>query len=266
MTVTRRKTARKPKTSALLVDAARALSDAVQPYVDGPPPSGVEYVLNPLDYGWEAHHTFLKRHAPAAPGQVEAVLVGMNPGPWGMAQTGVPFGTPSYVRGLLGITRGVVAPARFHEKRPILGIDSTREEVSGKRLWGAVADCFGSADAFFARFFVLNYCPLVFQSATGANVTPDKMKKAETAACFAACDEHLLTSLRLLAPRTVIGVGKWAEKKVKALAEAHGLDLKVGSILHPSPASPLANRGWLPVVLKQLEELGHPWPAPRDGA
>ena len=39
----------------------------------------------------------------AAPGRKEAVFLGMNPGLWGMAQTGVPFGTVSLVRDWMGI-------------------------------------------------------------------------------------------------------------------------------------------------------------------
>jgi single-strand selective monofunctional uracil DNA glycosylase len=52
----------------------------------------------------------------------------------------------------------------------------------------------------------------------------------------------------------VIGVGGFAEKRARlALA---GQPCVVGTILHPSPASPLANRGWSKAIEKQLGELG----------
>ena len=55
----------------------------------------ITHVYNPLEYaraGWEQYVTKYARTG------VEAVLVGMNPGPWGMAQTGVPFGEVNIVR------------------------------------------------------------------------------------------------------------------------------------------------------------------------
>lgn len=254
--------ARKTKTHPLVL-AARRLRDVVGGL--SAPVGKAEYVLNPLDYAWPLHQRYVERFAPREAGVVEAVLVGMNPGPWGMAQTGVPFGSPDLVREFLGVTGKLRSAPDTHAKRPIVGVDSTRGEVSGRRLWGGVRDCFGTPEAFFARFFVLNYCPLVFQSETGANVTPDKLPQAEVAECFAACDRHLGEALEVLGPRTAIGVGKWAEKRLKAVVADRGLDARVASILHPSPASPIANRGWLPQARKQLAALGHPWPEPASG-
>lgn len=249
--------------------AAARLRDALLDYPERAPIGAVACILEPLEYAWEHHLTYLERFGPpddpagagAGPG-LEAVFVGMNPGPFGMAQTGVPFGSPDVVRDFLGISGPVLQPRRCHPGRPIHGFDGPRTEVSGQRLWGGVRDCFGTPAAFFRRFFVLNYCPLVLQSESGANLTPDKVPAELMAPCFAACDEHLAAALRALRPRTVIGVGKWAQQRAARVIDAHGLDARVASILHPSPASPLANRGWLPAVRKQLQELGHPWPAP----
>lgn len=249
-------------TRAKLKRAARRLSKALKPYRDEPCEKA-PHVLDPLDYAWKPHAAFLERFAPSAPGEVEAVLVGMNPGPWGMAQTGIPFGSPDFVRDFLGLEGKVRVPENTHPKRPIIGLESTRTEVSGQRLWGGVEACFGEAEAFFERFFVLNYCPLVWQNERGANVTPDKLGKAYMADCEAACDKHLGDALALIGPATAIGVGKWAEKRLLKVKEQFDLELKVGSILHPSPASPIANRGWLPQALSQLEALGHPWPQPQ---
>lgn len=244
-----------------LVEAAARLRDAVEPYTAAPGPEGVEYVLNPLGYAWPLHEAYLTRYAPPAGQRLDAVLVGMNPGPWGMAQTGVPFGSPDLVREFLALEGRVTAPARLHPKRPVLGLDSPRTEVSGQRLWGGIRSCFATPGAFFRRFFVVNYCPLVFQSASGANLTPDKLPRDYMAACLAACDRHLLEVLGALAPRVVVGVGKWAEKRAAAVAAAGGLEVAVGCILHPSPASPAANRGWLETVRGQFAALGCPWPA-----
>jgi single-strand selective monofunctional uracil DNA glycosylase len=240
---------------------AATLRDAVDPYVDRAPHETIDCILNPLEYAWERHLDYLERHAP--PGEVEAVFVGMNPGPFGMAQTGVPFGSPDLVRDFLGISGPVRQPRRCHAERPIEGFEGKRTEVSGQRLWGAVRDCFGAPQEFFRRFFVLNYCPLVLQSESGANLTPDKASAEFMAECMAACDQHLAETLKVLRPKTVIGVGKWAEQRAAKVIAAHGLDAKVASILHPSPASPAANKDWLGTVRKQLDALGHGWPAPK---
>jgi single-strand selective monofunctional uracil DNA glycosylase len=49
-------------------------------------------------------------------------------------------------------------------------------------------------------------------------------------------------------------VGKFAEGRARRALE--GLDIPIASILHPSPASPAANRGWAEQVESQLAALG----------
>ena len=114
-----------------------------------PPP--VAFVYNPLNYAAAPHEAYLARYAS---GKKEALFVGMNPGPFGMAQTGVPFGDVAMVRDWLGVRGEVRAPTQAHPKRPITGFACTRSEVSGTRLWGWARDRFGTPGQFFARFFV----------------------------------------------------------------------------------------------------------------
>lgn len=223
------------------------LSDAMAGERFAPP---VAFVYNPLEYARAPCGIYLRRYA--RPG-VEALLLGMNPGPFGMAQTGVPFGEVQLVREWLDIEAPVERPPREHEKRPIQGFACTRSEVSGQRLWGWARERFASPDAFFDRFFVWNYCPLLFLEANGRNRTPDKLPTAERAATFEACDRGLALMVEHLRPRVVIGIGKFAEKRA---AEALGEGApRIGSILHPSPASPLANRGWAPQAEAGLRAL-----------
>ena len=211
---------------------------------------------NPLVYARRSHEAYLKRYARQG---VDALLLGMNPGPWGMAQTGVPFGEVGLVRDFLGIEAKVDQPARVHPKRPIEGFACTRSEVSGRRVWGWVQDRFGSADAFSDRFLVANYCPLVFMEASGKNRTPDKLPTAEREPLFRVCDEALRRLVAWCKPKRVIGVGSFAAARAR---EALGDDgLPIMSILHPSPASPAANRGWVEQVERQL--LGHGIDLPR---
>jgi single-strand selective monofunctional uracil DNA glycosylase len=214
----------------------------------GPP---VTHVYNPLDYARAPYREYLRRFG-TRPRQV--VLVGMNPGPWGMAQTGVPFGEVCAVRDWMGIAAAVGAPARLHPKRPVTGFACARREVSGQRLWGWAQKNFGTADAFFKHFFVANYCPLMFITESGANLTPDKLKQPEARPLFTACDRALRRTVEYLMPEQVVGVGRFAAARAKGALE--GLGAKVGGITHPSPANPHANRGWEARVAQEFRDLG----------
>jgi single-strand selective monofunctional uracil DNA glycosylase len=171
-----------------------------------------------------------------------------------MAQTGVPFGAVGPVRRWLGIAGAVRRPRREHPKRPVLGFECPRNEVSGARLWGAVEARFGGPERFFARHFVANYCPLIFLEQSGRNRTPDKLPAREQEPLFAACDRHLRRVVDTLEPEWVVGIGGFAEARARAaLAER---ELRIGRILHPSPANPRAQRDWAGSVARQLEEQG----------
>jgi len=231
-----------------LVVAARRLCQRVDQLKFGLP---VSHVYNPLSYAWKAHEQYLQAYGS---GRKKVVFLGMNPGPFGMVQTGVPFGEVNAVRHWLKISSPVERPQDEHSRRPIQGFDCPRSEVSGQRLWGLFADRFGTAKVFFKNHFVLNFCPLAFLEESGRNRTPDKLPAAEREALYAACEEHLREAVAALEPEWVIGVGDFAFKRAEeALGDRR---LKLGRVLHPSPASPAANRGWAGVVEKQMESLG----------
>lgn len=238
-----------PTPAAVLIDASRKLSAAVSRLEFS---GEVSHVYNPLEYAGDGWESYLEL---AAAGTKRAVLLGMNPGPFGMAQTGVPFGEIEAVRDWMGLHPEIHQPAVVHPKRPIEGLACSRSEVSGRRLWGLMAGRFGSAESFFADHFVANYCPLVFMAESGRNVTPDKLRASERKALFSLCDEHLRATVFALDPPFVIGVGKFAEKRIRSALQSDTGRI-VGSILHPSPASPAANRGWAEPATRQLRELG----------
>ena len=235
-------------TSRQLIAAAQELSAHVGRLRFAMP---ITHIYNPLEYAWAAHEQYLRQFGG---GPKRVLFLGMNPGPFGMTQTGVPFGEVAAVRDWLKISAAVGRPASEHPKRPVTGFDCTRSEVSGRRLWGLFAERFGAPEKFFAQHFVTNYCPLVFCEASGRNFTPDKLPAAEQARLFAACDEHLLRVVEILEPEWLIGVGGFALARGEVVAEQ--VTVKLGKILHPSPASPAANRGWPQAVTKQLVELG----------
>ncbi len=210
----------------------------------------VTHVYNPLRYARRPYDRYLRIYG-RRPKRV--LLVGMNPGPWGMAQTGVPFGEVNLVRDWMGICDPVEKPAREHPKRPVAGFDCGRSEVSGRRLWGWAAETYGTPQAFFKHFFVANYCPLMFMEAEGRNRTPDKLPVAERRPLLAICDEALRRTLQHFQPEFAVGIGAFAARRVAAAADG---GIVTGQITHPSPANPRANRGWRAVVTAELQKLG----------
>ncbi len=223
-------------TSAALIAAALALRERVERMDFALP---VAYVYDPLRYAWAPHEEYLRRYGA---GRKRVIFMGMNPGPFGMAQTGVPFGEVAAVRDWLGIEAPVGHPPKEHPKRPVTGFACRRSEVSGRRLWGFFRAQYGTAQAFFAEHFVVNYCPLVFMEESGRNLTPDKLPRAERSELQQACDEHLRAIVRILQPQWMVGVGGFAKKRLEETLVDQSLDITV--IPHPSPASPAANRGW----------------------
>lgn len=216
------------------------------------------YIYNPLDYAWSAHELYLRRYVHQG---AEVLMLGMNPGPFGMAQTGVPFGEVNAVRDWMGIEVLVEKPEREHPARPVVGFAIKRSEVSGQRLWGLMQERFGTAQRFFSNHAVMNYCPLVFvdPGKTGKNIVPEKLPKPELEALEAMCDRYLADVIDFIQPKFLVGIGKYAEAKLQAVVrtlELGAKEPKVLSVLHPSPGNPQANAGWGTKVSEQLREAG----------
>ena len=210
----------------------------------------VRWVYNPLVYAWQTHEEYLARYAAS---RKRLVLLGMNPGPWGMAQTGVPFGEVTSVRDWLGIDGEVGQPHQRHARLAVQGFACARSEVSGRRLWALMRSHYGSPDAFSRDAFVSNYCPLLFLDAAGSNITPDKIHKDDREPLYALCDRFLAIVVGTLRPEWLVGVGAFAARRAAVLGGLGAATaptgatepaLRVTSILHPSPASPRANRDW----------------------
>ncbi|QDT08337.1 uracil-DNA glycosylase family protein [Planctomycetes bacterium K23_9] len=239
-------TAAKSPIASQLIRAAKKLAKEVDELSFADP---VTHVYNPLSYAWKAHQAYLSLISEKPPA---VLFLGMNPGPWGMAQTGVPFGEIAAARDFLGLSSPVDRPDNEHPKRPVEGYDCQRSEVSGRRLWGLFQERYKTRGKFFARHFVTNYCPLVFMEASARNRTPDKLPIDERKPLDAACDRHLKSVIRILDPQHVVGIGVYAEKCLqRALDDSDG-KANLSRILHPSPASPAANKDWAGKVTQQL--------------
>jgi single-strand selective monofunctional uracil DNA glycosylase len=214
----------------------------------------VEWVYNPLHYAWPSHGEYLSRYLNSG---CEVLFLGMNPGPWGMAQTGIPFGEVNAVRDWLRIDAPIARPKREHPKRPVQGMDCPRSEISGKRFWGLFKERFKTPEKFFKRHFVTNYCPLVFMESTARNLTPDKLPVELKQPLEVVCDRFLSQMITAVRPRWLVGVGSWAERCAQRVVRDQGYtDIRIGRLLHPSPASPAANRNWAEAATQQMKALG----------
>jgi len=236
-----------PITEALLAAGRRLRVETTRLRFQPP----VSHVYNPLVYAWAPYEAYLRKFSGT---RKRIVFLGMNPGPFGMVQTGVPFGEVAAVREWLKIAGRVGRPGQEHLRRLVSGFACARSEVSGRRLWGLFAKRFGTPDLFFAEHMVVNYCPLAFLESGGRNRTPDKLPVSEKAALFAACDRHLQAVVAILRPEWLVGVGDFAARRAERIATR--TQVSVGRILHPSPASPAANRNWDDLATRQLKQLG----------
>lgn len=233
------------------IDAARWLRDATAKLE---PQEPVAITYNPLVYAWEPQKEYLRRYGQ---GRKKALIVGMNPGAWGMGQNGIPFGERELAGEWLGLGGTPVGrPEVEHPKRPVRGWENTRSEASGKRLWGFLRDTYETPERALRDMLIVNHCPLLMFNEAGTNITPDKLRKADREEICAVCDEGLVRMIDALEPEVLIGVGKYAEGRCELVAE--GRDIEVTCMLHPSPASPLANREngehWRRETTKVLQE------------
>ncbi len=217
-----------------LIEVTRRLARELRSFS----PAAASHVYNPLEYAWDAQRQYLERYG-VKRGRV--LLLGMNPGPWGMAQTGVPFGDAVMVRDWIGIETPLGSPLpEQHRKYPILGFDCHRHEGSGRRLWGWARERFGTAENFFSRFFVGNYCPLLFV-AEGRNLTPERLGHTDTKVLTEICNRALIATVAALEPVRLFGIGRYAERRAREVLDGR---VPIDYLPHPSPASPAANRGW----------------------
>ncbi len=221
-----------------LVRIARTLSDECDKLIPRLLKIKVlQYVTNPLDYAREYHDSYIEQYSGLG---AKTLLLGMNPGPYGMAQCGVPFGATSIAKEFLGIEGEFTDPKGRHPKRPIEGLDFERQEISGTRLWGLLKDLYKTPDEIHKNVYLVNHCPLLLLGETGKNITPDNISGPAVKKLLQVCDEHLKQVVTTLGIERVIGVGKYAEKRANIALK--GLDIEITTCWHPSPASPLANR------------------------
>jgi len=233
-----------------VLDIEKRLSAALNQIPLSPP---VEYSYNPLDYAWDTHSCLVTKYCNS---RKRILFVGMNPGPWGMVQTGIPFGEVRIVQDWLGIIGNIGKPDKEHPKRKVQGFQCCRSEISGQRFWGFFRDLCLLPENFFKNCFVYSYCPLSFMHSSARNITPPELKSCDRQALTKLCDTALAEIMTALGVEIAIGIGKFAEYRIRETVKQMGPShITVGCILHPSPISPAANKGWKESVTKSLMDM-----------
>lgn len=214
----------------------------------------VTYIYNPVQYAYEPHSQYVKRFCTS---RKRILFLGMNPGPYGMAQTGVPFGEVKVVKEWLKVSGEIHRPPVEHPKKPIWGFDCPKSNVSGQRFWGLIQRYCKKPEFFFKHCFVHHMCPLIFINHTGKSFTPAELPAAERRMLLDICERSICEVVQLLGVEIVIGVGKFPQERARAALKAVGMDwVRVETIMHPSPANPMANKNWDGIAEKQLEDMG----------
>lgn len=173
-----------------------------------------------------------------------------------LSSSQVPFGEVSVVRDWLGLGGPVRSPPQEHPKRPVLGLECPQSEVSGARFWGFFRNLCGQPEVFFRHCFVHNLCPLLLLAPSGRNITPAELPARQREQLLGVCDVALCRQVQLLGVRLVVGVGRLAEQRARRALAGLMPEVQVEGLLHPSPRSPQANKGWEAVAKERLNELG----------
>lgn len=202
--------------------------------------TNLKFVYNPLDYAWEPHKEYIKKYGGLG---AQTIIMGMNPG-HGMGNTGIPFGCPKKVRNYLKIKDCKVRkPEKMHPKRKIQGLNCKKPEISGKRIWKLIEEIYGPPDNAFKNIFIINHFPLWMFNDSGQNITPEKLNRKKVKKIFDICDQYVIDVAKILKIKTIVGVGKYAERMAENVTEKKEMKhIKKKMIPHPSPANPLANK------------------------
>ncbi len=191
-------------------------------------------VCNPLVYAWENYAEYVRM---SVSNSSIILFLGMNPGPYGMMQTGVPFGDINAVKNYLKISGTVLEPECNPPHKRVEGMKISRGEISGQKFW-KMASTYGSPEEFFAVASVFSFCPLAFIDGR-RNITPDELPVSDRKTIDRICGSSLSALLDILSPSRCIALGHYAEKRLLS----SGVDAPV-YFPHPSPRNPKSMEFW----------------------
>lgn len=206
-------------------------------------PKNITHIYNPIVYALNLHCQYIKKFLN---GKKKVMLIGMNPGPNGMVQNGVPFGNTNTVKNLMKIQGQVDQPPSLNPKRPVTGLSCTTEEPSGVRIWNLLQKLAGSLEVFGEQCFLHNFCPLAFFDEQGKNITPSELKGKIKSTLRDICLKYLEKEIQLIQPEIIIAIGSYVGDSLRKLSKQSiyvRTNIKILQLAHPSPRS-LNNNNW----------------------
>ncbi|XP_059053181.1 single-strand selective monofunctional uracil DNA glycosylase-like isoform X1 [Achroia grisella] len=205
-------------------------------------PNSVQCIYNPTIYARNTFEQYVRKYCNT---KKKVMFFGMNPGPWGMSQTGVPFGEVASVRDWLHIIGPVGKPPTELSNRQVNGFNCKRPEISGKRFWGLFKKICRNPENFFHSSFVYNYLPQQWMKNSGANVTPGEFSASDMRPLYAICDPIFVKVLEIYEVETIIAVGKFCEKRAQKAIKQYlpNATIQIFYLPHPSPRS-VNNTNW----------------------
>lgn len=205
------------------------------------------FIYNPLEYCLDPFIQYLEKGGEKR----DIVFLGMNPGPFGMMQNGIPFGASNFVNNYLNIEKDFDKQKieKEHPKYKIIGKNIERQEISGTKLWGLIQSFYPDSNTFLENQIVLNYLQLaILDKEKGKNITPDKLNKDVRTKIENICDNQLREILDILESKVLIGVGKYSYDSLLRVKKNE----KVIKINHPSPLNARYFKTWTEDTKKLL--------------
>lgn len=205
-------------------------------------------VWNPQRYGLPLYREFARAHLPPSRGALLAL--GLNPGKYGMSQTGIPF-TDVTRAARIGI---VLEPPGLAPASLVPFLKSYRIERSAASVWGLLDALWGGPAEGWRALWAVAPCGLLFLEPDGENVTPADPRLARRADVRELRVRVIEEALDALRPRGVLLLGGDVARVAKGVVPEE-LALKVD---HPVARGP-GRRGpawWATTVAKQIEEKG----------
>jgi uracil-DNA glycosylase len=147
------------------------------------------------------------------------------------------------------------------------GTTHKRDEVSGKRLWSALEEAYGSLEAAMCDVLAINYCPLVFIGEQGQNVSladvqAGKGDRRVSQRLQDICDRHLVRVIEAVRPGHIVTAGGFAASAACRVLAGLPTSRRAAlvEIQHPSPRSVKgkeAEQAWREKTVAVLRGLPH---------
>jgi len=208
-------------------------------------------VWNPALYALDIYQEYLTKFPPE-PGAILAL--GLNPGPYGMAQTGIPFTDCRTASGALGMEMTIPGKAPddlISRLKKANGKWRGTYERSSLGMYRFLILAWGDIKTAYRNWFVGNPCPLLFLDPERWNVTPADPRLRRMKEVGELRQRAVIGFSEILNPRGIVCFGKDVAKAVGEVAIRQVGPDRVVFYEHPARAVP---EKWAAGLLQELTQ------------